>query len=104
MTEDALWYEAALLVGITNALNVAADALAPSGVPLADLPVDGDAAPVFADICAFYACADVPLAFRVLAGDGAYLADVWATTRHAFTDQRLTRRLKESLAFAVSVT
>ena len=27
MKDDALWYEAALVVGITNALNVVADAL-----------------------------------------------------------------------------
>jgi len=26
MSDDALWYEAALLVGLTNALNVVADA------------------------------------------------------------------------------
>jgi hypothetical protein len=31
MTGDALWYEAAQVVGITNALNVAADALGALG-------------------------------------------------------------------------
>ena len=29
---------------------------------------------------------------------------MWLATRHAFSDNRLTRRLKEALAFAVSVT
>ena len=29
MQDDALWYEAALVVGITNALNVVADGLGP---------------------------------------------------------------------------
>jgi alkylhydroperoxidase/carboxymuconolactone decarboxylase family protein YurZ len=104
MTEDGLWYEAALVVGITNALNVAADALAPDGTPMADLSADGEADTVFAEIRGFYARDDVPAAFRVLAGDPAYLADVWAATRHAFTDQRLSRRFKEAIAFAVSVT
>ena len=33
-----------------------------------------------------------------------YLADIWEATRHAFTDNNLTRKLKEALAFAVSVT
>ncbi len=104
MSEDALWYEAALVVGITNALNVVADALAPAGVARAGLPGFGDADAVFAEIRTFYACDEVPWAFRVLAGDPAYLADVWAAARRAFSDDRLSRRLKEALAFAVSVT
>jgi len=103
MTEDALWYEAALVVGITNALNVVADALAPTGAPVADLPT-GDAGAVLDEIRAFYARDDVPTAYRVLAGDPAYLADVWAAARQAFTDHRLTRRMKEALAFSISVT
>ena len=70
MTGDALWYEAAQVVGITNALNVAADTL--DGLE----PVDESSA----------------------------AAEVWAATRHAFTDHCLARRLKEALAFAVSVT
>jgi carboxymuconolactone decarboxylase family protein len=108
--DDALWYEAANVVGITNALNVVADALAPAGVPIAGFggTADGDAEPllgeVFADIRAFYVRPDVPLAFRLLADDPAYLSDVWAATRHAFEDNRLRRALKEALAFAVSVT
>ena len=100
MTDDALWYEAAHLVGITNALNVVADA------PLAALE-PAEAAPeaeqVFAEIRAFYGRA-VPVAFLRLGGDPGYLTDVWAATRRAFVDNRLTRRLKEALAFAVSVT
>src|SRR5438094_1349385 len=100
MTDDALWYEAAHLVGITNALNVVADA------PLAALE-PAEAAPeaeqVFAEIRAFYGRA-VPVAFLRLGGDPGYLTDVWAATRRAFVDNRLTRRLKEALAFAVWVT
>src|SRR5881392_3376999 len=100
MMDDALWYEAALLVGITNALNVVADA------PLAALePAEAspDAEQVFAEIRAFYGRA-VPVAFLRLGGDPGYLADVWAATHRAFSDNRLTRRFKEALAFAVSVT
>jgi hypothetical protein len=102
MVEDALWYEAAQVVGITNALNVVADTLGGCDVaPDADLAA---AEPVLAEIRLFYACAEAPLAFRVIAGDPRYLADVWAATRRAFSDARLSRRLKEALAFAVSVT
>jgi hypothetical protein len=102
MVEDALRYEAAQVVGITNALNVVADALGSCSEPI---PGDrAGAEPVFAEIRAFYASDDVPLCFRVIAGDPAYLADVWAATRRAFADARLSRRFKEALAFAVSVT
>ena len=40
---------------------------------------------------------------RFIAHDPAYAADVWAAARHADADNRLTRRFKEALAFAVSV-
>lgn len=100
LTDDALWYEAAMVAGITNALNVVGD------LPLAALePADpsAEAEALYGEIRAFYNRA-VPVAFRRLAGDPGYLAEVWAATRHAFTDNRLTRRFKEALAFAVSVT
>ncbi len=100
MTDDALWYEAAQVVGMTNALNVVADS------PLAALEPSEtrtEAEAVFVEIREFYGHA-VPLPFRRLAGDPGYLADVWAATRRAFVDNQLTRRLKEALAFAVSVT
>ena len=107
MKEDALWYEAAQVVGVTNALNVVADALGESGGGLA--PVDAgsgeeETRALFAGIRAFYQCADVPLPFRLIAHDPGYAADVWETVEHAFGDNRLSRRLKESLAFAVSLT
>ena len=63
-----------------------------------------EAAATFAEIRAFYARADVPVAFRLLATDPGYLADVWGAARRAFVDHRLSRRLKEALAFAVSLT
>ncbi|MFQ5521543.1 MAG: carboxymuconolactone decarboxylase family protein [Candidatus Methylomirabilia bacterium] len=110
MTDDALWYEAAHVVGITNALNVVVDALtpAPGESPLL-APVQEPASEpaverVFADVRAFYDRGDVPVAFRLVAHDPAYLADVWGATHRAFSDNRLSRRLKEALAFAVSLT
>jgi alkylhydroperoxidase/carboxymuconolactone decarboxylase family protein YurZ len=110
MVGDAIWYEAAHVVGITNALNVAADGLAsvPAVTALLRPVPEGEAGPeaaaLFAEIRAFYARADVPPVFRILARDPRYAADVWGAARRAFDDNRLSRRLKESLAFAVSLT
>ena len=107
LAEDALWYEAAHVVGITNALNVVADGLGGAGRLFS--PVDGPGTPpevetVYAEIRAFYDRKEVPLAFRLLGHDAGYLAEFWAAVRHAFADNRLSRRLKEALAFAVSLT
>ena len=103
MTGDGLWYEAAFVVGMTNALNVVADGLPADALPAVDERAGDDVTALFADIRAFYG-GEVPAALRVLAGDPAYAADVWAAVKRAFDDQRLPRRLKEALAFAVSVT
>jgi AhpD family alkylhydroperoxidase len=106
--DDAPWYEAAMVVGITNALNVVADGLTAAralGAAIAEPDeTKAAAADTFADIRVFYARRDVPVAFRLLAVDPGYLADVWGATRRAFSDNRLSRRLKEALAFAVSLT
>jgi AhpD family alkylhydroperoxidase len=110
MDGDAVWYEAAFVVGITNALNVVADALTDArelGVALGevdDARTPADVHATFTDIRSFYATADVPVAFRLIATDAGYLADVWGAARRAFSDNALSRRLKETLAFAVSVT
>jgi len=108
--EDALWYEAAFTVGITNALNVVADGLGPGSpasavlAPIAEASGDAAVEALFGEIRAFYECAEVPGVFRVAALDPSYAAELWAATRRAFEDQRLSRRLKEALAFAVSLT
>ena len=110
MDGDAPWYEAAHVVGITNALNVVADGLAEvpgAGALLTPAPeasADPAVRTLFTEIRAFYARADVPAVFRVAARDPAYAADLWAAVRRAFSDNRLPRRLKEALAFAVSLT
>ena len=108
MADDAPWYEAANLVGITNALNVVADGLG-SIAPALLAPVEDQAASpavqaLFAEIRAFYECRDVPAPFAIMANDAGYAADVWAAVKRAFEDRCLSRRLKEALAFAVSLT
>jgi hypothetical protein len=108
LSADALWYEAAFVVGITNAMNVVADSLSPeAGVAIP--PVDegnagSEVAALFDEIRAFYGGYPVPVVFRILAHDPAYLGDFWQAVRRAFADQHLSQRLKEALAFAVSVT
>ena len=104
MEGDAPWYEAAFVVGVTNALNVTADGLAEALPPLDDAAAGAEAAAVFSDIRAFYGGGEVPAPFRLIAHEPGYLADVWGATRHAFADNRLGRRLKAALAFAVSLT
>jgi hypothetical protein len=102
---DAVWYEAAHVVGVTNALNVVADAFEPGTLePVDDGDVDGEIATTFTEIREFYGRPDVPRPFRLIAHDPAYARDVWLATRRAFADNHLARRLKEALAFAVSVT
>src|SRR4030095_15994302 len=107
MTGDALWYEAAQVGGITNALNVVADGL---GAVLSPVEPDGalpEVRTVFADLRDFYempASGDIPTPFALAAYEPGYLADLWVTVRHTFTDRQLSRRLKEALAFAVSLT
>src|SRR5262249_43605024 len=101
MADDALWYEAALLVGVTNALNVVADSPLDSLEPASP---SAEAQAVSGGTRAFSARAAVPLAFRRVSAAPGYLADLWGAARRAFADNRLTRRHKEALAFAVSVT
>jgi hypothetical protein len=104
MAGDALWYEAAMVVGITNALNVVADGL---GALLS--PVKAGAGPpevqaVYGEIRAFYGDAgEVPLPFTLVAQDPGYLRDLWAAARRGLEDNQLSRRLKTALAFAVSL-
>ena len=72
--------------------------------PLDATAATGELATTFAEIREFYGGADVPRPFRLMAHDPAYARDVWLATRRAFADNRLGRRLKEALAFAVSMT
>lgn len=102
MTGDAVWYEAAFVVGMTNALNVVADGLAGAMEPLDDHDLAAEAVALLAEVHAFYG--EVPLPLRVVARDAGYLTDLWDAARRAFDDGRLPRRLKAAIAFAVSLT
>jgi alkylhydroperoxidase/carboxymuconolactone decarboxylase family protein YurZ len=107
MTGDALWYEAAQVVGITNALNVVADGLGAVLSPVEPGAALPEVRTVFADLREFYempASGEIPTPFALAAYEPGYLADLWVTVRHTFTDRQLSRRLKEALAFAVSLT
>src|SRR5262245_147014 len=108
MRGDARWYEAAFVVGITNALNVVADGLAPAGsvpllTPVAEPGTDDDVRGLFAEVRSFYGDA-VPLPLRLVAHDAGYARDLWVAVRRAFADNTLVRPFKEGLAFAVSLT
>jgi alkylhydroperoxidase/carboxymuconolactone decarboxylase family protein YurZ len=114
MIGDDRWYEAAFVVGITNALNVVADGLGGAPMPQVEpATAAAEVRAVFADIRAFYGTrtpvadvlgGEIPTPFGLIAHDPGYLADVWAAVKRAFTDRRLSRRHKEALAFAVSLT
>ena len=71
MIGDAMWYEAAQVVGITNALNVAADTLGVLGA-LDETAAPAEVRALFADIREFYQAGDMPLGFRFIAHDVAY--------------------------------
>ena len=93
------------MVGITNALNVVADGLggvlASRSSRDARLPEVRRSSPT----SGILRVPAVPAsAFVLVAYDPGYLADLWVTVRHTFTDTSLSRRLKEALAFAVSLT
>ena len=82
LDEDAYWYEAAQVVGVTNALNVVADAgLGTPGLNAVLTPPDEatagpEVADLFADIRAFYASAELPGPLRLAARDPGYLTDL----------------------------
>jgi AhpD family alkylhydroperoxidase len=94
---------------LTIALIVVAVGLAPQPgatllAPVAPSNAAAKTAALFAEMRTFYASDEVPLPFRLMAHDTAYLAELWQAVQRAFSEQRLTRRVKEALAFAVSVT
>ena len=72
MKEDALWYEAASVVGMTNALNVVADGLpAVLLAPVAEAAAGAEARAVLDEIRGFYGA--VPAPFLTLARDPGHL-------------------------------
>ncbi len=105
MGGDAVWYEAAMVVGITNALNVVADGLGALMAPVKPGAGAAEVEAVYDDLRAFYGgTAEIPIPFGLAAQDPGYLADLWAAAKRAFGDNQLSRRVKTALAFAVSLT
>lgn len=58
---------------------------------------------VFDDIRAFYAMDQVPGVFRWMARDAIFLQGYWGAVREAFTDRKVDRLTKETLALAASM-
>jgi hypothetical protein len=105
MAGDALWYEAAMVVGITNALNVVADGLGALMAPVTPGTAPPEVAAIYDEIRAFYGDLEaIPVPLGLAAQDPGYLVDLWAAVKRAFGDNQLGRRLKTALAFAVSLT
>ena len=114
-SDDAYWYEAAYVYGITNGINAVADGLrlpmdfsdTPARQPLVKL-VEFEGASdrvkeIYLDIMAFYQTEHVPAIFKVLAHDDGYLKDYWGAVRFVFRDGHLDRLTKEAVAFATSM-
>lgn len=102
------------MAGVTHALNAVADGLrlplefSPSArqpiLPPPDVAEAPELTAVLDEIVRFYDVERPPAVFRWMARDPAYLASYWAATREAFTDRKLDRLTKETLAFAASMT
>jgi AhpD family alkylhydroperoxidase len=102
------------VAGVTHALNAVADGLrlplefSPAVrqpiLPLPDVPETPELKAVLDQILSFYDVERPPAVFRWMARDRAYLESYWAATREAFIDRKLDRLMKETLAFAASMT
>ena len=114
-SDDAYWYEAAYVYGVTNGINAVADGLrlplensdTPARNPLIK-PIEFEEASdqlkeVYSDIMAFYQTERIPAIFRTLAHDEGYVKDYWGAVRFVFSDGKLDRLTKETLAFASSM-
>ena len=114
-SDDAYWYEAAYVYGVTNGINAVADGLRlplefsdiPARKPLVK-PIEFEEASnelkdIYSDIMAFYQTEQIPAVFKTLAHDEGYLKDYWGAVRFVFSDGKLDRLTKETLAFASSM-
>ena len=105
LATDGPWYEAAFVAGMTNALNVVADGLSPSGQPLlAPAQETEELTALYDEIRDYFQVKDLPAPFGVLGRDPGYLRDFWSAYQRAFEEGGLSQRFKEALAFAVSLT
>ena len=76
--------------------------------PVLPLPDLAETSPelkaVFDEIVDFYALDRPPAVFQWMGRDVRFLQSYWAATRQAFSDRTLDRPMKETLAFAASMT
>ena len=77
---------------------------APVITPPADEELSDRARATFDDILGFLGVKEVPNVFRAMAREPRYLTGTWRFYRACFEPGRLTRLVKEAVAFAVSVT
>ena len=113
--DDAYWYEAAYVYGVTNGINAVADGLrlpldfsdTPVRKPLVRLVELEEASDqvrgIYQEIMAFYQTEHVPSIFRALANDEGYLRDYWGAVRFVFQDRHLDRLTKEAVALGASM-
>lgn len=103
------------MAGTTHALNAVADGLrlplefAPSvRSPVVEVANMEHTAPevkeIFDEIQTFYAMDRVPAVFRWMGRDAIFLQGYWGAVREAFTDRKVDRLTKETLALAASMT
>lgn len=117
--DDEPWAECAYVLEATQQVHTFADGFR---VPCdgAPWPADGPDAPIltapredeltdrvrgtFEDIREFFGIPEVPNVFRAMAREPRYLTGTWRFYRACFEPRRLTRLVKEAVAFAVAVT
>lgn len=117
--DDEHWAECAYAVEAVQQVNTFADGFripsdgapwpaagpeAPTITPPPDDELTDRARATFEDIRAFFGVAEVPNVFRAMAREPKYLTGTWRFYRACFEPRRLTRLVKEAVAFAVSVT
>lgn len=117
--DDEAWAECAYAVEAVQQVNAFADGfrIPCDGAPW---PTEGPEAPLlaparqeeltdrthaaFEEILTFFGTKEVPNVFRAMARESRYLTGTWRFYRACFEPRRLTRLVKEAVAFAVSVT
>ena len=77
---------------------------APIIAPPADAELTDRVRATFDDILAFFGVKEAPNVFRAMAREPKYLTGTWRFYRACFEPRRLTRLVKEAVAFAVAVT
>ncbi len=117
--DDEQWAECAYVLEAVQQVNTFADGFripcdgnlwpapgpdAPIIAPPREDELTDRARATFDDILDFFGVKEVPNVFRAMAREPRYLTGTWRFYRACFEPRRLTRLVKEAVAFAVSVT